>query len=646
MKNTSTMVQGDSQTCEVGVQVQDLALVDDRSRMDDDDVREVNEDFRETRVTEAKGKARKGGRVKENKQDTDKRTDVKTKEKTAKVKTVQKCKEVDKDKGKENEVIHDESDNKGRVLRKRKSSQQEGGTSQNEAKAMAEKRQTATSTQEELQLECQTIAQTANSRDSWLASNASEEDDAPFQYSLTPRRLQNLEENNQSLEKYGVMTSGSTQDDISYSKEEEINSTKRREVVPKEFPRLEKCVEDNSNKEVLQNSMEVLEVNEDGFVMKPSQESSMENEKTGNVASEEQKSVLMEEDRDLFELHEVQDEEELPANSERTNADKDKESNELPGVEDVNEETRKNGKRESKRKRNAKQRKTAEEEVQENEGKIHENGADESNKSQGKRVLRSRAKECHSGVQLDTKKGQKRKALGTETRQKLRQDSAVETVVIEKCKPDGWDLKGRELTMLDKSTPETDQLPRETDMSSREIDRLVDEPRPSREVSVETSQQPEPEVLGRLNEGNTSSQGEPLRDYTSDQGRLVLNDNRMSTLEETIFDHCLHKDLEEGKSPCQNELHPAEQDDDKLDFCSKNTNIVNSGQQFQGIDVSTSKKRGSDSKEADYNTHFTQKTAKSTSRDTGRSRKDGQDPAGVSSKENAPDGKRKSRKKR
>jgi len=106
-----------------------------------------------------------------------------------------------------------------------------------------------------------------------------------------------------------------------------------------------------------------------------------------------------------------------------------------------------------------------------------------------------------------------------------------------------------------------------------------------------------------------------------------------------------HGVLEEEKSACQNGLHPNEKDD--------NTDIAPSGQLFQDVDdVSASKKQSSDTIEADNNTHLTRQTAKSTSRDTGRSRRDGKDPAGVSvlaaasSKENAPDGKLKSRKKR
>lgn len=633
VKNTSTMVQVDSQTCEVGVQVQDLALVDDRSRIDGDDVRKVNEDLRKTsetskeknRVAEAKRKASKEETLKENGNDTDKCMNVKTKKKTAKGKTVPKCKEVDKDEGKENGMIYEEGANKRKVLRK--SSQPKSVTSQTEANAIAEEHQTATLTQEELHLEKQSTSETgkceeflheiANRSDSSLVSSASQGDEeVPFQYRTTPKRLQKLEENNQSVEQHGDIASACIQHDITCSVEEGNNSTKRSEVAL-----IKKSDQSKPNKEKLENAKEVLEVKEDCCVTTPPQERSVENE---NVASEEQKSAATDEDRDSFELDEArrqpQDGQESLADSERTVADKGIQGEKVPGVQDVNEEMRKNGKKDSKRRPTARQTKSSEEEIQ---GEIQENSTVKSDESQGRRVLRSMAKECSSGVELDTKKGKKRKALGTKTRQKT-QVSVMETVMTNTCKTDRGDLKGRELTILDKSTPETDLSPRETDMSSREIDRLVDEPRPSREVTTgtpardETSQQPEPEALGRLNKGKICSQGECLQDYTSDQGRLVLDVNRISTLEETIFDNCLHKDLEEGKFPCQN---------------------------GQGSDdVSESKKQGSDCIEADSNTHLTRQT---------RSTRDRRDPAGVSdlaaaasSKENASDGKQKGRKKR
>lgn len=632
------MVQVDSQPCEVGVQVQDLALGDDRSLMDGDDVRKVNEDLRETseaskeknRVAEAKRKASKEETLKENRKNTDKCMNVKTKKKTAKGKTVPKCKEVDKDEVKENGMIYEEGANKRKVLRK--SSQPKSVTSQSEANAIAEEQQTATSIQEEFHLKKQSTSQTgkrgeilherANHSDSSLVSSAWQEDEeVPFLYSITPRRLQKLEENNQGLEEHEDIASGCIQDDITCSVEERNNSTKRSEVALNK-----KSDQSKSNKEKLENAKEVLEVKEDGFVTTPPQERSVENE---NVGSEEQNSVATEEDRDSFELDEArrqpQDGQESLADSERTVADKGIQGEKIPGVQDVNEEMRKNGKKESKGRPTARQTKSAKEEIQ---GEIPENSTVKSDESQGRRVLRSRAKECYSGVEVDTKKGEKRKALGTKTRQKT-QVSLVETAITKKCKTDHGDLKGRELAVLDESTPETDQSPRETKMSSREIDRLVDEPRPSREVTTgtpagdETSQQPEPEALGRLNKGKTCSQDECLQDYTSDQGRLGLNVNRISTSEETIFDNCLHKDLEEGKFACQNG-----QDSD---------------------DVSESKKHGSDCIEAD----LTRQTAKSIFRDTGRSRRGGRDRTGVSdqaaaasSKENPPDEKQKGRRKK
>ena len=576
------MVQVDSQPCEVGVQVQDLALVDDRSRMDGDDVRKVNEDLRETseaskeknRVAEAKRKASKEETLKENRKNTDKCMNVKTKKKTAKGKTVPKCKEVDKDEVKENGMIYEEGANKRKVLRK--SSQPKSVTSQIEANAIAEEQQTATSIQEELHLKKQSTSQTgkrggilherANHSDSSLVSSASQEDEeVPFLYSITPRRLQKLEENNQSLEEHEDIASGCIQDDITCSVEERNNSTKRSEVALNK-----KSDQSKSNKEKLENAKQVLEVKEDGFVTTPPQERSVKNE---NVGSEEQKSAATGEDRDSFELDEArrqpQDGQESLADSEKTVADKGIQGEKIPGVQDVNEEMRKNGKKESERRPTARQTKSA------------------------------------------------------------TQVSLVETEITKKCKTDHGDLKGRELAVLDESTPETDQSPRETKMSSREIDRLVDEPRPSQEITTgtpagdETSQQPEPEALGRLNKGKTCSQDECLQDYTSDQGRLVLDVNRISTSEETIFDNCLHKDLEEGKFPCQNG-----QDSD---------------------DVSESKKHGSDCIEAD----LTRQTAKSISRDTGRSRRGGRDPTGVSdqaaaasSKENPPDEKQKGRRKK
>ncbi|KAL9986346.1 hypothetical protein ACROYT_G000484 [Oculina patagonica] len=180
--------------------------------------------------------------------------------------------------------------------------------------------------------------------------------------------------------------------------------------------------------------------------------------------------------------------------------------------------------------------------------------------------------------------------------------------------------------------------------------------RRARPAGDETSQQPEPEVLGGLNEGNTCARGERLKDYKSDQGSLVLNDNRIRKDDDDLLPGCLHKALEEGNSPRQNGPYPNEKNNNnKLGLSSKNENTTREGQQLQETnDVSASKKQDSDTTKADFNKHLSRQTVNSMSRDTGHSKTDGQDPAKVSdpkatsSKENAPrpDGKVNNRKKR
>lgn len=675
VKNASTMVQVDSQSCDVGVQMQDLASGNDRFRKDDDDAREADEDLRETNETrkgkrevmEAKGKKSEKGVVKENKPKMDKRKNAKTKEETVKEKNkpVQKRKEVNEDKEKENETIDMKAKSKRKASRKRKTSQPEFVTSQNETEKLADKEQTTTKHEEQQQSPTQAEKQAvfherANASKSWLVPSAAQGDDIPFQYSTTPGRLQKSEEGRKSLERPGDQTCVSAQDDVSGSIEVTSHSKKGSKVALKDLPQLAVCIEDILNKEAMENegegkvTEEVLQDHQGRDVVIP-----VENE---NVSPDEQKSVLIEEGKDLLGLNEaqiqLQDKEELPvADTEKTNACRDFQGEELTDVQDVNEKMGKRckGKKESKREQKTRQIKPTEEKSPQNVP-----AADKTNKSQGRRVLRSRTKEGNSGVEIDTNKGEERKSLGKETRQKP-QDSDVQTVATKKCKTDVENSEGREPGMLDKSSHEADQFPRETDMSSHEIDRLVDEPRPSRGVTSrktagdETSQQQEPEVLGGLNEGNTCTQSERLKDYKSDQGSLVLNDNRIRKEDDAIFHGCLHKALEEGKSPCQNGPYPKENNNNKIDLSSKNENITREGEQFQNTnDVSASKKQDSDTIEADYNKHLSRQTAKSTSLGTGRSKRGGQDlakvsgPKATSSKENAPrlDGIVKGRKKR
>ena len=670
VKNASTMVQVGSQTCDAGVQVQDLSSGDDCFRKNGDGTRESDEDLQETNETGkkkkevmvAKDKKNKEGMIKENKPKIDKRKNVKTRDMRvkAKAKPVQKCKVVNEDKEKENEMIDKKTTKKG--LRKRKS-QPESVTCQNETKTRAEKQHATTSTHEKSTTEVE-FQERDDASNSWLSPSASPGDDIPFKYSTTPERLQKLEEGRKSLEKPANQAGVSAQD-TSGSSEETNRSKKGSEVSLEKLPLIAVCIEDILNKETVENEEEVKEMKEvlqdhkDGAEEFLSQNQSARNE---GVSPEKQKSLMIEEDRKLLDLNEaqiqLQDEEEVLEDSEKTNACKDIQGEELAGAQDVNERMQEKckGKKDSKRKPKSRQIKSVAEHIPQDKG----NSVDETNDSQAKRVLRSRTKKRNSGVEQDTNNGEERKSLGKEARQKPR-DSDVETGATRKHETVVGYLQGRELAMLDKSSHEADQFPRETDMSSREIDRFVDEPRPSRGVTSrepagdETSkQQTEPEVLGELNEEATTAQGERLKDYKSDQGSLALNDNRIRKEDDAIFHGCLHKALEEEKSTCQNGPDPLEKNvKNKVDLSAKNKNITREAQLFQDVnDVSASKKQDSDTNEADYNKHLSREVAKSASRDTGRAKRDGQDPAGVSalpaasSKENASDGKLKGRRKR
>ncbi|KAL9986347.1 hypothetical protein ACROYT_G000485 [Oculina patagonica] len=376
VKNASTMVQVESQSCDVGVQVQDLASGDDRSRKDDDDARESDEDLRETNdtgkekedVIEAKEKKSKKGMVKENKPETDKRKSAKTNKNRVKEKNkqVQKSKRVNKYKENEDEMIGKKTDNKRKVSRKRKASQSESQvTTQNETKKLPEKQTTTQEEQQQSAKQAETQAefheQRTNSSNSWLAPGASQEDDIPFQYSTTPGRLQKEEEESKRLEKPGDQTGDSVQDGVSGSIEVINHSKKGSKVDPKDLPQLSVCIEDISkeeNEDEGKVTEQDLQDHKSGDVAIPSQEQSVENE---NVTPEEQKSALIEEDPELLGLNkaeiQLQDKEELPVpEAGKTDVCKDLQGEELTGVQDVNKKMGKRckGKKDSNKKTKSK----------------------------------------------------------------------------------------------------------------------------------------------------------------------------------------------------------------------------------------------------------------------------------------------------
>ena len=627
------MAEADPQRCDVSTQAQTSPLANDRSRENNDHAREIGEDLREGNRAgkgkkdeeEATEKENKKGLTKETKSRRDQPKGDKTsaKGRTAKDKTVQKSKKIDENKEKEDEKIDKNGNNREKNSRKRKASQEQKCTSESETTTtLADEQSPLSTTQSEKRGE---VLEPTDACEFLMPSSATQEEDVPFQYSKTPGRLQKSPQSGQNLEKREDQSDISTQDEITSSKEENNSLKKEGKAALKDVPQLA-IVEDTENKQDPEKDEEVrvefqnddLRDHENSFVKKKIRG-------TENIATGEQNCLSIEEDKECGPiLSEAQDV------SERKNACKDKRGEEILGVQDENKKKRKN-KKESKR-----QITSAEEKVSPEEGKlIEEKRADENSDNQESRVLRRRAKE---------------------TRQKPNDIDGE--IVAKKCKTSVKYRKGREPAILDKSSPEAEQFPRDTEMSSREIDRPgVDRARLSRAATSRaptdgTSQLPETEVLGGLTDG-VATHGELIRDYKSDQGGSVLSDNRIRTVEETNTGGCVHKAVDEGKSSCSEKCQLGrelkENEKDKLP--SKNRNTKRTEQELEAVsDVSEAKKQqDSDSTEVDYNTQLTRQTAKHTSRDTGRSKRNGQNPAEKTvtrSKEKAPNGKQTGKKKR
>lgn len=154
-------------------------------------------------------------------------------------------------------------------------------------------------------------------------------------------------------------------------------------------------------------------------------------------------------------------------------------------------------------------------------------------------------------------------------------------------------------------------------MSSCEIDRPgVDKSRLSRATTAHkpldgTSQQPETEVLEGLSNG-TSAHGQLSRNQTSDKGKLVLSDNSIKTVEESLSDH----EKPSHSEKCQSGLE-INNEKEKDDLPLKNRNKRHTAQELQQ-DVGTT--------DMDSNTQLSCQANEQNSRDTGRSRKNGQGP--------------------
>lgn len=205
--------------------------------------------------------------------------------------------------------------------------------------------------------------------------------------------------------------------------------------------------------------------------------------------------------------------------------------------------------------------------------------------------------------------------------------------------------KGSEPAISKTSSPEVNPFPRDIEMSSCEIDRPgVDKSRLSRATTAHkpldgTSQQPETEVLEGLSNG-TSAHGQLSRNQRSEKGKLVLSDNSIKTVEESLSDH----EKPSHSEKCQSGLG-IKNEKEKDDLPSKNRNKRHTAQELQQ-DVGTT--------DMDSNTQLSCQANEQNSRDTGRSRKNGQGPTESGgkgkivwgTKENAQGGKQKVIKKR
>lgn len=707
VEDAATMALADPQTSDVGVQVQELAgevsrrnsedaqkfdvvvgetkksdkereaapeemaLAGEGSQANGEDVRAIDDVVRETTkfgkgtegVLEVKQKNKNKKKVKNGEAETDKQRNDKSDK---------KGKGANKgSRGKENEVDDEEETESERTKASRK---RRSGATQQERAGSPNNTTTTAGTQGELH-------ERTNVGNAWLAYCASQDGDVPLQYSRTPRLRKNSEDSNQSLEK----KPSSEKSDISTCTSEtpisaaEASTSKKQ---TKEFPQLAVCVENTGNKQVVKS----IEVEREGGFhegdAKDDKDGSAKKSSEQQTEEEQQSHVLMREDKgfespnechmETIEGREEEEDEKIVADSKTVNSVEDLQHEEPKGVQNVNKKKRRikaKVKKENKRTKKTKEVKSTEGKVSQEDSSVKERNEDEGNENNGGRVLRSRAKKLKSGGETDPFKGQvnDRNSKSFDEEFETRQnphDSHETTEATKECKTgDDAYLKGHEPPMLLASSPDVDHPVRESELSSREMDPLVDGLRPgvtSRAAVDETTQQPETEVQGELNEGECNNKAalgaERLKDYKSDQGSSVLNHNPISEVGEKINRGCLNRVLEEAKSGKSSsgkndkkKTNLAEGKNNKTDLSSKKCRKSKQTKREvqDGNDASASKRQDSDAIELDNNICPTSKEAKSTSSGTGqpktkRPKHTATQP--VTLKENAPNGKTRGKK--
>lgn len=666
------MAQVDLQTCDVGVQALDnvhriaedaranagqvymsdecVRKTDEYAPENGEDVRKIYKDLQKTEKLRNRGEVvkrmdesvRRRKSVPEPEERTNDKRDVKNAqpEKNKGRKTKRNEKKTNKGEDAANEVIAKKQDEENpKVSRKRKPLKLESGT--DSINAMAEDND-------------KDVRKRAKAGIAWLLSSTSREEDIPpLEYSKTPGRLRKKsDESSQSWEKR------TDKEVVPYSGEEVAGlatetsaSEKSSDCSFGKLSQLTVCIEDIGPKRGLkfnENGEEVEEV------------SHKENTADDNDLIEESSRPTLEKDEECsLGLTDRQ----KPLEGKRTgprrkNAFEIEENQDSNKVQNKNKKARKvKEKGGNKKRKETKKVKSAKEKDCEDSIPHEEKGEYETTHDKGRRALRKRtAPKRNCGVGLDpsiTGQVEDSKTLGTETRQEPDDKGTIATKKNDKI--DERCLKGHEPVMSHMSSPQAKKLPRESELSSHEIDPPVDE---NPVTSCDTSQQPETEIQGGLNEENNKvAEGELLMDYNSAQGGSDKRDNRIKeggkkTKRDYFFKELGKKKSRKSPIDGKNEINAEEKEKENqnIDLClTKCEDTRQTGKNSEHDNANVSKEKDTDVVNIASNESSTRQIVKSAIfPDTFQSKRKGsKHPCGKTKtvlKEKAPNGETKGKK--
>lgn len=672
MEDASTMAQVDLQTCDVGVQALDnvhriaedaranagqvymsdecVRKTDEYAPENGEDFRKIYKDLQKTEKLRNRGEVvkrmdesvRRRKSVPEPEERTNDKRDVKNAqpEKNKGRKTKRNEKKTNKGEDAANEVIAKKKDEENpKVSRKRKPLKLESGT--DSINAMAEDND-------------KDVRKRAKAGIAWLLSSTSREEDIPpLEYSKTPGRLRKKsDESSQSWEKRTdkevVPYSG---EEIAGLATETSASEKSSDCSFGKLSQMTVCIEDIGPKRGLkfnENGEEVEEV------------SHKENTADDNDLIEESSRTTLEKDEEcsLGLTDRQKPLERKRTGPRRKNAFEIEENQDSNKVQNKNKKARKvKEKGGNKKRKETKKVKSAKEKDCEDTIPHEEKGEYETTHDKGRRALRKRtAPKRNCGVGLDpsiTGQVEDSKTVGTETRQEPDDKGTIATKKNDKI--DERCLKGHEPVMSHMSSPQAKKLPRESELSSHEIDPPVDE---NPVTSCDTSQQPETEIQGELNEENNKvAEGELLMDYNSAQGGSDKRDNRIKEAGKKTKRDYFFKELgkkKSRKSPIdgKNEINAEEKEKENqnIDLClTKCEDTRQTGKNSEHDNANVSKEKDTDVVNIASNESSTRQIVKSAIfPDTFQSKRKGsKHPCGKTKtvlKEKAPNGETKGKK--